>query len=92
MLDLPSIGTEVAKRRKERGLRQADLARAAGVSRATIDALENGRRGELGFGKLTQILAAVGLAFSLTGAATRRPTLDELMQEAERDQGLGRRS
>jgi transcriptional regulator with XRE-family HTH domain len=45
MLDLISIGSKIAKRRKTLKLSQAELARKAGVSRATVDALENGRTG-----------------------------------------------
>ena len=65
MLDLISIGTEIAERRKTLKLSQAALAREAGVSRATLDALENGRAGELGFTKLTKLLAALGLELKL---------------------------
>lgn len=91
MLDLPSLGTSIARRRKERGLRQIDLAKKAGVSRATIEALENGRLGELGYGKIARILSAVGFDLTLGEANKRRPTMEELLQEDERDQGLGRR-
>jgi transcriptional regulator with XRE-family HTH domain len=92
MLNLPTIGLHVAQRRKTLKLRQADLAQKAGVSRATLDALENGRLGELGFAKVAKILAAVGLDLSLGEPSKRRPTLEDLMQEDERDQSLGRRS
>lgn len=91
MLNLPTIGTEVANRRKTLRLRQSDVAGKAGVSRATLDALENGRLGELGFAKVSRILAVVGLEFRLGEAARRRPTLEELMEEAVHDEGLGRR-
>ena len=54
MLDLISIGESIARRRKTLKLSQAELSRKAGVSRATLDALENGRAGELGFSKVDQ--------------------------------------
>ena len=92
MLDLPSIGSQIAQRRKALKLRQIDVAHQAGVSRATLDALENGRLGELGFSKVAKILAAVGLDLSLGEARQRRPTLEDLMEEDERDKGLGRRA
>ena len=85
MLDLFSIGGKIAERRKTLRLSQAALARKAGVSRATLDALENGRAGELGFSKVTRLLAALGLELSLQTASTQRPTLDELMQEDRDD-------
>jgi transcriptional regulator with XRE-family HTH domain len=91
MLDLSSIGGQMAERRKTLKLSQAELARRAGVSRATVDALENGRAGELGFSKLTKLLAALGLELKLQTASLERPTLDELMQEDRDDKGLDRR-
>ena len=91
MLDLISLCSQVAERRKTLKLSQAALARKAGVSRATLDALENGRAGELGFSKLTKLLAAVGLELRLQAAGSHRPTLDELMQEDRDDQNLDRR-
>jgi transcriptional regulator with XRE-family HTH domain len=89
--DLISIGNEIAKRRKALKLSQTALSRKAGVSRATLDALENGRAGELGFSKLTKLLAAVGLELKLQATGSHRPTLDELMQEDRDDQSLDRR-
>jgi transcriptional regulator with XRE-family HTH domain len=91
MLDLVSIGNQIAERRKTIKLSQAALSRKAGVSRATLDALENGRAGELGFSKLTKLLTALGLELKLQAADSRRPTLDELMQEDSDDKSLDRR-
>jgi transcriptional regulator with XRE-family HTH domain len=91
MLDLISIGGQIAERRKTLKLSQAALARKAGVSRATLDALENGRAGELGFSKVTKLLAALGLELTLQTASSQRPTLDELMQEDRDDKSLDRR-
>ena len=91
MSDLSSIGAEVAKRRKSLKLSQAELAQKAGISRATLDALENGRKGELGFTKVTRVLAALGLDLILQPAGSQRPTFDELLQEDRDDQGLDRR-
>jgi len=91
MLDLISIGSQIAERRKTLKLSQAALARKAGVSRATVDALENGRTGELGFSKVTKLLAALGLELTLRRASLQRPTLDELMQEDRDDKSLERR-
>ena len=91
MLDLIFIGTQIAKRRKALKLSQAELSRKAGLSRATLDALENGRAGELGFSKVTRLLTALGLELTLQTASSRRPTLDELMQEDRDDKSLDRR-
>lgn len=91
MLDLVSLGGEIARRRRSLKLRQIDLARKSGISRATLEALENGRTGELGFSKITRLLAALGWELKLQPAASHRPTLDELLEEDRDDQGLDRR-
>ena len=91
MRDLTSIGDEIARKRKALKMSQSVLAKAAGVSRATIEALENGRSGELGFSKVAKILAALGLELTMQEAQPRRPTLDELLEEDRDDKGLDRR-
>lgn len=92
MLALSVLGSEIAQRRKDARLTQLELARKAGISRATLDALENGRSGELGFSKISKILAVLGLELRVQDAKAKRPTLDELLSENERDdQGLNRR-
>lgn len=91
MLDQISIGRQIAETRKRLKLSQAELSRKAGISRATLDALENARAGELGFTKLTKLLAALGLELKLQAASSQRPTLDELLEEDRDDQSLDRR-
>ena len=91
MIDLTAIGGLIAEHRRKLKLNQAELARRAGVSRATLDALENGRAGELGFSKVTRLLTALGLELTLRNAGSQRPTLDELMQEDRDDKSLDRR-
>jgi transcriptional regulator with XRE-family HTH domain len=91
MPDIISIGDRIAERRKTLKLSQAALSRKAGVSRATLDALENGRAGELGYTKIAKLLAALGLELKLQTAESQRPTLDELTQEDRDDQSLDRR-
>ncbi len=90
-LFLVGLGEEIAKRRKSLGLSQSDLAKKARVGRSTLDALENARLGELGYSKITNILAVLGLELRLQKASARRPTLEELMEEQGDDQSLERR-
>ena len=85
MQDLLNLGQHIASSRKEQGLRQTDLASRSGLSRATIDALENGRASDIGFSKLNRVLTAVGLELNLNPASGRRPTLDDLLQEDSSD-------
>ena len=91
MLTIPPLGAQIAARRRKLGLSQAQLAKKASIGRSTLDALENGRTGELGFSKITKILSALGMELKLQEMGSRRPTLDELMQEDRDDQGLDRR-
>jgi transcriptional regulator with XRE-family HTH domain len=91
MLTLVSLGTQIAAKRRQLGLSQAELAKKAVISRATVDALENGRSGELGFSKVTRILSALGMGLKIQEETARRPTLDELMAEDRNAEGLDRR-
>jgi transcriptional regulator with XRE-family HTH domain len=91
MLTLFSLGGEIATRRRKLGLSQSEFAQRASVSRATLDALENGRTGEVGFSKITKILSVLGLEIELQNAVARRPTLDQLMEEDRDDKSLDRR-
>jgi HTH-type transcriptional regulator / antitoxin HipB len=90
VLDLIAIGRQVAERRRILKLTQNELSRKARLSRATLDALENARAGELGFAKVTRLLAALGLELNLRTASSERPTLDELIQENLHDDGTSR--
>jgi transcriptional regulator with XRE-family HTH domain len=91
MLFLPSLGEQIATKRKALRLTQRALAKKARVGLSTLDALENGRLGELGYSKITNILTALGLELRLQEESARRPTLEELMEEERDDQDLDRR-
>ncbi len=91
MLSLSFIGKQIATKRKALGLTQPTLAKKARVGLSTLDALENGRLGELGYSKITNVLTALGLELRLQEASARRPTIEELMEEARDDQDLERR-
>jgi transcriptional regulator with XRE-family HTH domain len=84
------LGARIAAKRKQLGYTQTELARKASISRPTLAALENGRSGELGFTKITKILSALGMELKVQEASSRRPTLDELIEEDRVDQGLDR--
>jgi transcriptional regulator with XRE-family HTH domain len=85
MTALEELGKEIALERKKHRLRQSDVAAKAQVSRATIDAIENGRAAEIGYSKLTRILAVLGLELRLAPGSSRRPTLEELLEERADD-------
>jgi transcriptional regulator with XRE-family HTH domain len=79
------LGEQISRRRKALGLTQPMLAKRAMVGLSTLDALENGRLGELGYTKITNILTALGMELKLQEASAGRPTLDQLMEEGQDD-------
>jgi transcriptional regulator with XRE-family HTH domain len=85
MYSLAEIGQKITFARKNRQLTQTELANRAGVSRPTIDLLENGRASEIGYSKLARILASVGLELRLQAIAQERPTLDDLLKDDSGD-------
>lgn len=85
MLTLSAIAEEIVKKRRTMGLSQTALAKKAHISRSTLDALENGRMGELGYTKINNLLTALGLELKIQEAAARRPTLEELLNEEHDD-------
>ena len=91
MLPFSSIGQQIATKRKALGLTQPMLAQKSRVGLSTLDALENGRLGELGYSKITNILTALGMELKLQETSAERPTLEELIEEGRDDQGLDRR-
>ena len=85
MLSLATIAEQIAQKRKALGLSQTALATKAHVGRSTLEALENGRMGELGYTKINNILTALGLELRIQQATSCRPTLEELMSEESHD-------
>lgn len=81
MLDITEVGQRIASARRQNGLTQLELATKAAVSRPTIDLLENGRATEIGYSRLTRVLAVLGLEFRLQAISPLRPTLDDLLKE-----------
>ena len=85
MNSLESIAKWIGEERRRLGMTQAQLASEAGLSTPTIQLLEQGRATEIGFRRLSRILAVLGQELVLKPIHQRRPTLEELMQEDERD-------
>ena len=85
MTTLAELVGRLAVARREQGYSQLELARKAGVSRSTVDLLENGRAHDIGYSRLMRILAAAGLELKLQAIAPERPTLDDLLKETDDD-------
>jgi transcriptional regulator with XRE-family HTH domain len=69
-MNLADIGQLVQARREGLGLSQARLARLGGLSRATVNQLENGNLVDLGAAKLMALLNLLGMDLA---AQTRAP-------------------
>lgn len=63
--DLRQLGIAIRQARQALGLTQGQLASTAGLARETVSLLENGLVTELGFGKVSALLQAVGLSLQV---------------------------
>ena len=81
-MNLTDIGHLVQARREALGLSQARLARLGGLSRATINQLENGSLVDLGAAKLMALLNLLGMDLAAQTRAPRAQALALLSQTA----------
>ena len=70
-MNLDIVGAAVRERREALGLTQAKLAHLSGLSRQTLVGLEAGTLSDLGFNRVAQVLAVLGLDIGPPGQATR---------------------
>jgi transcriptional regulator with XRE-family HTH domain len=90
-VELIDLGDLVRKTRRAQKLSQAQLVQRSNVSRARLDALENGRISDIGFKNLMRVMNALGLDLRVTQLNDSRPTLEDLVEEDENASRLGRR-
>jgi transcriptional regulator with XRE-family HTH domain len=90
-MELIDLGDLVKKTRRAQRLTQGELVQRSKVSRARIDALENGRISDIGFKNLMRVMNALGLDLRVTQLNDSRPTLEDLVEEDENASRLGRR-
>ena len=83
-MDLFELGQSITKARQAQKLTQGQLASKAGLSRATINQLEQGHISDLGIRKLLNILNALELQLTLSECGAL-PTLDDLLKERYHD-------
>ncbi len=60
-MDLNSVGSVIRERREALGLTQAKLAQMSGLSRQTVVGLGDGSLIDLGFNRVAQVMAILGL-------------------------------
>lgn len=76
-MDLQTLGETLANLRQEQRISQQTLADHLGISRATINALENARAGDVGVRKVMKILDYLGYELTIRQKSPF-PTLEEL--------------
>ena len=69
---LQELGQAIRGARHAHGQTQAQLAKAAGISRETLNLLESGLVRDLGIRKVLAVLEALGLAIAVDSAARPR--------------------
>ena len=83
MNDLPELGLEVARLRKERGMTQRTLASLCGTGQSTLARFETGGVAEFGSRKLLRLLEVLGHELAFV-PAKRSFTLDDALEERQR--------
>lgn len=79
-MDFRTLGHEISLYRQQQGISQQKMADHLGISRATINALENGRSGDIGIRKAMKILDYLGKELTIRDKSPF-PTLEELRNE-----------
>lgn len=79
-MDLSTLGKTIATLRRQQNVSQQLMADHLGLSRATINALENGRSGDVGVRKVMKILDYLGHELAVREKSPF-PTLEELRDE-----------
>ena len=79
-MDFQTLGHEITAFRQQQGVSQQQMADHLGISRATINALENGRSGDIGIRKVMKILDYLGKELAIRDKSPF-PTLEELSDE-----------
>jgi transcriptional regulator with XRE-family HTH domain len=74
--ELTRLVGELRRARVDRGLRQVDVARSAGLSGSRLSRIERGLVGSLSISQLSLLMAAVGLDLSLRAFPAGQPIRD----------------
>jgi len=76
-MDYQTLGKTISTLRQQRGVSQLKMAEHLGISRTTINALENGRSGDIGIRKVMKVLDYLGKELAIRDKSPF-PTLEEL--------------
>ena len=76
-MDFDKIISELASKRKKQNISQVDLASLSGISRATIQKIDQQTINEIGLSKVINLLDTLGFELQII-PKHRPPTLEEL--------------
>lgn len=79
-MDIIELGQELANARKKHKLTQANLAKLAGIGRATLSQIECGTINEIGINKIIRLCDLLSLELIIK-PKNARPTLQQLLAE-----------
>ncbi len=79
-MEFYELGEYIVRLRRDKKTSQQSLANAIGVSRATINALEKGRSGDIGIKKVIKILAYFNCEITIKSCSPF-PAFEELQNE-----------
>lgn len=82
MINFAELSEQIIALRKAAGYTQIELAEYSGVSRATINALENGRASDIGVKKLIKLLTVLEHELHFRPRHPF-PTFEELMEKRD---------
>lgn len=82
-MNLQELGSTISIARKKFKLTQAELAKNAGIARATLSLIENGGVNEIGITKIIRLCELLNLELT-TKEKTTRSTLPQLLLEKNR--------
>ncbi|MEI8169116.1 MAG: helix-turn-helix transcriptional regulator [Rhodoferax sp.] len=88
MKNLPDLGEQFQTLRKAAGKTQDEVALAAGMRQEALSRFERGRGGDFSLAKMLRLLQVLGMEMEFV-PATRRPTLDSVLDERRASQNIG---
>jgi transcriptional regulator with XRE-family HTH domain len=84
--NLPDLGREVARLRKEKGLTQKQVGELTGMGQSTLARFETGQVAEFGSRKLLRLLEVLGHDLALVPVQGQF-TLDDALEQRRREAG-----
>ncbi len=88
MRTLPDVGSQFKALRKQAAKTQGEVAAAAGMRQEALSRFESGSAADFSLAKLLRLLQALNLELDFK-AASRRPTLQAVLQERQRSANTG---